>query len=249
MPLLNTAIAAHGGLDRWSEISGLDIRVRIGGNLLATRFVSPRTRAFDLFVDTQRVYATLSPFPGPGQRGILDGRHVRIETDAGVVISERDMRVGSDGRPERRSRWDDLDVLFFFAYALWNYSVTPYLFTWPGFECREGEAWRDQQGEWRQRLHVVYPPEIPTHSREQTFYFDETGLLKRLDYTADVFGPSARAAHLCHEHRGFDGLVFPTHRVVWWRFASGRPFRLMSAMEGWVDDVRVRLPVPSSSTS
>lgn len=234
--LLTKAIAAHGGLSRWQQISGLRLRVRIGGNILLTRFASPRARTLDVFVGTRRVHATLSPFPRPGHTGIFDDRRVRIETESGLVIAEREHR-GEAGVSRARWIWDDLDVLYFLGYALWNYAVTPYLLSWPGFECREGEAWRDPRGEWRQRLHVTYPSGIPTHSREQTFYFDEAGLLRRLDYTAEVFGPSARAMHICQDHRSFDGLVFPTHRVVWWRLPSGRPLRVLRAMEGWVDSV------------
>src|SRR5690349_7841670 len=175
--LLTNAIAAHGGHERWQQIPGLNLRVRIGGNLLLTRFASPRIRTLDVFVDTRRVHATLTPFPRAGHTGIFDDRRVRIETDAGLVVSEREHRGGA-GTSRARWHWDDLDVLLFLGYALWNYAVTPHLLLWPGFECREGEAWRDPRGEWRQRLHVTFPPGIPTHSREQTFYFDEAGLLR-----------------------------------------------------------------------
>ncbi len=36
-----------------------------------------------------------------------------------------------------------------------------------------------------------------------------------------------------------DGLVFPMHRVMYPRMASGRPLRVFSVMEGWIDEVIV----------
>lgn len=235
--LLEDAIAAHGGLARWKNVRALQLTVRIGGAILASRLTTPRRRTLETFVDTRRPYVTFSPFPRAGHAGIFDGDHVRIENAAGEVVAAREIDRHPDGRPVRRWPWTDLDVLYFLGYAIWNYSVIPYVFQWPGFESREGEPWRAADGATWRRLHVVYPAAFPAHCREQTMYFDERGWLRRLDYTADVFGPIARGAHYCHAHRDFDGLVFPTHRVVWWRFASGQPLRLTSVMEGWVDKV------------
>ena len=50
--------------------------------------------------------------------------------------------------------------------------------------------------------------------RTQTFYCDKHKLLRRLDYTAEVVGHWAHAAHLCNEYRDFSGLKIPTHRRV-----------------------------------
>jgi len=88
-------------------------------------------------------------------------------------------------------------------------------------------------------LLALMPPAFPTHSREQTYYSDEAGLMRRLDYTAEVFCDLARGAHYCEAHKEFDGLIFPTHRVVFARRASGHPLRLVSLMEGWIDSVIV----------
>jgi hypothetical protein len=59
---------------------------------------------------------------------------------------------------------------------------------------------------------VIFPPEIPTHSARQTFYFNDEGLLQRLDYATDVAG--GVAAHYCFDHVTFDGIVVPTFRRV-----------------------------------
>jgi hypothetical protein len=140
----------------------------------------------------------------------------------------------------RRIVWDDLDLLYFLGYALWNYAVAPFVFLWPEVTCREGDLWQEKDGSVWRRLHVTYPPTFPTHSRKQTYYFDNAGLLRRLDYTAEVFCDLARGAHYCEAPKEFDGLIFPTHRVVFARRGSGHPLRLISLMEGWVDSVVVQ---------
>jgi hypothetical protein len=64
------------------------------------------------------------------------------------------------------------------------------------------------------RLRITFPEDIPTHSKSQTFYFDEQLLLRRLDYTAEVVGSWAHAAHLCEEYRTFGEIKAPTRRWV-----------------------------------
>lgn len=238
MPLLDEVVAAHGGAKRWSYTHQLKLRVRVGGNILALRFKSPRIHSLEVAVDTRRVHISLDPFPRRTMRGVFDGRSVRIETiDKESVLTQRGVVRSTDRKVGRRILWDDLDQLYFLGYALWNYAVAPFVFLWPGFECHEGDLWQERDGSVWRRLHVTYPLAFPTHSREQTCYFDKTGLLRRLDYTAEVFCDLARAAHYCDGHKEFDGLIFPTHRVVFPRRTSGHPLRLISFMEGWIDDV------------
>ena len=237
VPLLDSAMAAHGGIEAWQRLRCLEIDLIIGGNMLALRWKSPRPRPLKLLVDTGRVRATLSPFPKEGMRGVFEGNAVTIETESGVVTARRALSRSKHVEAGRRWIWDDLDLLYFLGYALWNYSLTPYLFTWPGFQCAETEPWREPDGSLWRRLQVTWPADIPTHSHHQTFYFDEHGLLRRLDYTAEVFGSFARAAHYCYDHKVFDGLVVPTHRVVFARRRSGLPITLFAAMEGRIHNV------------
>jgi hypothetical protein len=195
-------------------------------------------RSFKVIVDTQRIHVSLDPFPRTGLIGDFDGQHVRIETrDVAHTVAQREIVRSADGAVRRRVAWDDLDLLYFLGYALWNYAVTPFVFLWSGFECREGAPARDHTGATLRSLHVIYPPAFPTHCREQWFYFDNAGLLRRIEYSADVFGGWARAVHECDSHRTFDGLVFPTHRVVFPRSAAGRARRAFRLMEGWIDHV------------
>jgi hypothetical protein len=43
---------------------------------------------------------------------------------------------------------------------------------------------------------VTYPDDVPAHTKVQKLYFDQSFMLKRLDYTTDVLG--GVAAHYCY---------------------------------------------------
>jgi hypothetical protein len=45
----------------------------------------------------------------------------------------------------------------------------------------------------------------------------------RLDYTAEVFGQWAKAAHYCWDHKNFSGLIVPTRRRVFPRTSDAHP--------------------------
>ena len=65
-----------------------------------------------------------------------------------------------------------------------------------------------------------FSPDIPTHSPEQIFYFDDKGLIRRLDYSTVI--TKTTAAHYLHDHKNFSGLVVPTLRRAYFRMPDGR---------------------------
>ena len=98
--------------------------------------------------------------------------------------------------------------------------VRPFIFTWPGLEFKELSPWVYKDQTW-QRLEVVFPKSFPTHCEKQTFHVDDQGYIRRHDYTAEVIGGYAVAAHYCDNHRKVDGIVFPIRRRVYPRQADG----------------------------
>ena len=72
-------------------------------------------------------------------------------------------------------------------------------------------------------LRVIFPEDVPTHCRQQTFYFDESRFLRRLDYIAEVVGSWAHAAHFCEDYIDFGGIKAPTRRRVLPRLVGSRP--------------------------
>ena len=117
---------------------------------------------------------------------------------------------------------DKLHLFYFTSYALWNYFTTPFLLAQPGVDVSETGS-HEEHGETWQRLQVRFPSTIPTHNAEQVFYFNDKGLLQRLDYVTEVAGGGI-ASHYCFDHASFSGLVFPTFRRVVGRTSTGPLF-------------------------
>jgi hypothetical protein len=175
-----------------------------------------RLADYRLTVDVREPRAVLDPFPSDGERGVFERGEARIETQRGEVVAARraarSVFTGLSGL-RRNLRWDALDSTYFAGYAMWNYLTTPLLLMRDGVRVDEGEPWPEGGEEWR-RLQVDFPHDLDTHSAHQTFYVDPSGLVRRHDYTAEVVGGWAKAAHLLADHREFHGLTFPTRRRV-----------------------------------
>lgn len=216
MTLLDEVLAAHGGVERWRAARSVSARVRGGGLLLRTRIPGNRFADYRATVELDPPRTTADPFPRRGRRGVFEPGEARIESADGEVLQARSdprrLFAGLAGL-RRNLRWDALDSAYFAGYAMWNYLATPLLLTRPGVAAREGEPWREDGETWR-RLEVRFPDGLDTHSREQSFYFDAGGLLRRHDYVAEVVGRWAHAAHMCTQHVEADGMIFPTRRWV-----------------------------------
>jgi hypothetical protein len=239
--LLAEVLEAHGGLERWRAVVAIDARIRSGGLLLVTRMPGNRLSSYRIRIEVGEPYAVCRPFPREGERAVFDRGRVRIETDAGDVVASRgDPRAAFFGLAglRRNLRWDALDATYFAGYALWNYLTTPLLLTRDGVRVAAGERWREADQEWR-RLEVDFPPDLDTHSAHQTLYVDSSGLIRRHDYTAEVVGGWAKAAHLLADHREINGLSFPTRR--WVRPRGPRNRVLPGPTLVWIDLDEIRV--------
>ncbi len=189
MSLLDAAIAAHGGLERWRQISSIELTMRCGGIAMPFKGQPQILRNVTATVETRRPHVEVHGV------GTFDADQPR---PAGIA---------------RRLRWTTSDVVHFGGYTLWGYIAAPFVFADEDFTVRELP---------RRRLRVDFPARVPTHSRRQTFYFNDDAVLQRLDYTAEVIlGPLGRAKHRCFEHKWIDGLLIPTRRRVTPRGAPG----------------------------
>ena len=221
MSLLERAIEAHGGAERWAATEALDVALHARGPAFTLK--GRRGRQVRATLQTDRPLVTFRDFPASGRTGVFDAGRVRIDGDE---------RSAADARTAAgRLRWDDLGELYFDGYALWQYMTAPFGFTAPGFEVAELDD---------RRLRVRYPAGVPAHSREQVYSFDAAARLVRLDYTAEVISRFARAAHICTAHREFDGLLFPTRRRVHPRLPGGRALRAVTLVAIDVASVAAR---------
>lgn len=210
--LLNRVLEAHGGLQRWQEATTIHAKGSIGGLLWTLRGQEGILSTADMTVDVQRQHLVYKGFTRPELRGVFTPDRVTIETRNGDVVAERTAPREDFASHGPDTPWDELHVLYFAGYAMWNYLTAPYLLTRPGVVVQELEPLQETGEDWR-RLRVTFPDDIATHNTEQVFYYNAAGLLRRHDYAPDVLGSPA-AAHFTEKHVTESGLVFPTHRYV-----------------------------------
>jgi hypothetical protein len=219
--LLELAVKGHGGLPRWEQISRFRASVSITGAIWAGVGRPGLLEGVVLDGETRRQRLTITPFPRPDRHATWEPDRQVIETAEGVLVAERrDPAAGFTGT-DRRSSWDELQVACFASEATWNYLVAPFRLVCDDVVTEESWPWREDGQVWRTLL-VSYPDRIVAQSREQTYYFDGAGLLRRLDYAVDVLGGDP-AVQYPSRYRQFDGIMVPTRRRVYARNPDGDP--------------------------
>jgi len=218
--LAKFAIDAHGGLDRWRQLSTLSAHLLQGGALWKLKGQENTLKDVNVTVHLRNEWTEHSPFRRADQHTSFQPDRIAIESSDGEVLHERVNPRESFKGHTLETPWDDLQLAYFAGYAIWNYLNAPFLFALPGVQTQEIEPWVENGEAWR-RLKVEFPPSIATHSAEQSFYFDQKGLLKRHDYNVDISGGTP-AAHYVSEHREFSGIIMPTKHMVYGRQPDGR---------------------------
>ncbi len=211
--LIRSAIEAHGGESRWNRLEAVEATVSAWGLLFTTKH-RPVLRHVRVRASTREARCSFHDFPRVGETSELVGNEeVRVLRPDGSVLASRQQPRQAFSGLRRQFYWDHLDFVYFGAYAMWNYLVTPFIFLREGFAFETLPSLQTSSGPWS-RVKVSFPADLPTHSLTQDFYFDEHRLLRRLDYTATVVGGWAHAAHMCEQTREFDGIKMSTNRTV-----------------------------------
>ena len=241
--IVNEAIEAHGGMDYWNSLVALDAEITAKGFLFLAkqRQILNRVRMRAAAHEPKFFFFD---YPKPGMTSELIGTNeVRILDRDGKVLSRRENPRAAFHGIRRLFSWDDLDFIYFAGYATWNYLTAPFLLGRKGFLI---EALEPLPGDLEKltRLLVTFPDDVPTHSRQQIFYFDEQRMLRRLDYTAEVVGGWAHAAHLCEEYRTFGRLKAPTRRHVLPLLFGHRPLPGPTLVD---IEVHTIIPVPADA--
>ena len=217
--LLQFAIDAHGGFDRWRQLDGVSAHLRSAGVLWSLKRQPGVLDDVYVGAALHREWVSHSPFGEPNLRSSFEPHRVAIETTEGRVVEERfQPRASFDGHGID-TPWDRLQLAYFAGYAMWTYLTSPFLLAVEGVETEEIQPWQEQGETWR-CLRVIFPSSIATHSTVQTFYFDSKGLLRRHDYDAEVLGGTA-AAHFVYDYKEFSGILVPTKRSVLGRREDG----------------------------
>lgn len=218
--LLDQALLAHGGLDRWRAATAIRARASASGLVFSSKGYGEALKDVGVTVSTREQLTTLDRFLTPGNRAICTPVRTVIENEAHQALASRNDPLAAFDGHVGDTPWDNLHLAYFLGYALWNYFNEPFYLTLPGFETEELGPWEESGETWR-RLRVVFPDAIATHSKEQTFYFNAEGLLVRKDYAPYVRG-NLPAAHYLLEHQSVDGLILPAKRRIYRRGADGQ---------------------------
>ncbi|RPF36818.1 hypothetical protein [Streptomyces sp. TLI_185] len=207
--LLDAAVAAHGGLDRWNQVKSITVDASITGALLSLKNQDDALKDVRFEVDTTRQRLTMD-FTGQDKRSVFEPHRVVLQSRDDALIDIRDDPEMSFDGHQLPTPWDDIHLAYFTGEALWTYLNTPFLYTLPGFVTEEvapvetdGETWR--------RLQVTFPDHIKSHTRRQIFCFGPDGLLRRHDFTIDILGGATGLLYTTG-YRDVDGIVIPTTR-------------------------------------
>lgn len=207
--LLDRALAAHGGLDRWNQVKSITVEASITGALFDVKGDPDAVKDVRFEVDTTRQLLTMD-FAGQDKRAIFEPSRVVVQRRDGTLIDARDDPESSFDGHQLETRWDDVHLAYFTGEALWTYLNTPFLYTWPGFTTEEITPIEVDDETW-QRLKVTFPDHIKSHTREQISCFGPDGLLRRHDFTINVIGGAPGMLYAADYH-DVDGIVIPTRR-------------------------------------
>ncbi|MBB3559975.1 hypothetical protein FHX06_001286 [Rhizobium sp. BK512] len=242
--LLDLAMEAHGGLQRWQQIEQLHAHIKVGGAVWHVKGWPDVYADIHTSVSAHRPHTEFTPFLEKGQHCVWEPEQTSIVADSGDVIEHRAAPRSLFEGHTITTPWDRQHLIYFTGYAMWTYLTTPFLFTLPGFRTEEIEPWQEEDETWR-RLKVTFPSTVPSHSTVQTFYFNADGLLRRHDYSVDIMG-GTRSANYASDHRSFAGLIIPTKRRVYATGPDNRPILDRVAVSIDLLDVGIEpQPIPS----
>jgi len=207
--LLESAVAAHGGLARWNQVTAVTVDASIGGAFWQVKGKADVLKDVHFVVDTKR-QALAMDYVGHDTRSVFEPSRVVVQRPEGAVIDARDEPEGAFDGHQLETPWDDLHLAYFIGEALWTDLTMPFVYTWPGFTTEEiapievdGETWR--------RLKATFPEYVKSHTREQIACFGPDGLLRRHDFIIDVLG-GATGMLYADDNRNVDGIIIPTRR-------------------------------------
>src|SRR5271154_2327096 len=206
--LLDLAVNAHGGLDRWNKVTAIKVAASITGAIWFAKGKGDSLKNVVLTAETRNERLTVD-FSGQDKRAIFEPNRIVI----GTRIEVRDNPENSFARQQRETPWDDIDVAYFVGEALWTYLNTPFLYTRDGFATEEIPSIQVEGETWR-RLKVNFPDSVRSHTKEQISCFGPDGLLRRHDYTVDILG-GATGLNYASDYRDVDGIIVPTKRRVY----------------------------------
>jgi hypothetical protein len=234
--LLVKILEAHGGLDRWNGLQRVDATIVTGGGFFALKGMSQDSDPRRMTVWLHEERSSVLPYGAPDQRTMFTPERIAIEKLDGSLVAERYAPKDSFAGHQMSTPWDELHRAYFNGEALWTYLTTPFLLAMASVRVEETESWREGAETWRV-LRAYFPAYIETHNLVQDFFFDESLMLRRHDYSVNVAGGFA-AAQLTSAYVKADGVSLPTRRRAYTRGPDRRPILDMLMVSIDISDVR-----------
>ena len=91
--LLENAVAAHGGLDRWNQVKSITVDASITGAIWSVKSKGDALKDVRFEVDTTRELLTLD-FVGEDKRSVFEPLRVVMQRRGGALIDARTRRPG-----------------------------------------------------------------------------------------------------------------------------------------------------------
>ncbi|PXV56883.1 hypothetical protein SAMN04487785_1096 [Dyella jiangningensis] len=216
--LLDTAIQAAGGMDRFRSFQSVSAHLHHTGVLwsLKKRQGVLTDARVTVQLHTQRV--SHGPFLPSSDHSVYTPDRVEIRSESDALVEALDSPRASFDGFEMETPWSNPQLAYFAGYTMWTYLTSPFLLARPDIATEEMEPWIVDGLRWR-RLRATFPRTIATHSTIQTFYFDADGLLRRHDYEVDIQGRNAAARYLS-DYVDVQGTAMPTRLRIYPRGAD-----------------------------
>jgi hypothetical protein len=210
MTLLDNALKACGGLERWNRFDRFEAHVSIGGSYLASKVDATNLKEIVVSGNTRFQAAEVVGMLDRSGRGLCRANWVGIENHSGLIAAQQSVTPEDFAGLGSRAYWTELDVVYYCGISIWNFINCPFLLAESGFKIGE-IAPLDADGEVWRRLHVTFPDRIATEACEQILYFDFRNRHRRTDYLCSALTANT-VAHFLGAHQDFSEIVIPTLR-------------------------------------
>jgi hypothetical protein len=222
MALLDDALAACGGLDRWQELESFTLHISITGALLARNGKAGMLKEIVVEGSTREPSLRIEGFTAPDKRAVYWPSRVAVEDRDGHILQDRHEPHKESLELTLLTPWDDLAIAYFCGSLIWHNIAAPFVLAGPVLQLNELSSWQEGPESWR-RLRAIFPFPYPPPFNDQIIYFDRVGLRRRVD--VQMAHNVGTAVALCFRaHQSFSRIVIPTLWESLRLWPDGRPY-------------------------
>lgn len=218
--LLQTAVDAHGGIDRWDQLTSVSTRLIQAGVFWGAHAQAGLLAEVIVTANLHEERASHRPFGAPDRHSAFaPPNRVAIEQDDGSVIDVLEHPRATFAGHTLETPWTQVQLAYFVGTAMWTYLTQPFTLTMDGFQVTELDPWDEAGQRWR-RLHATWPTYLATHNTVQTLYFNDDALIARHDYDVEISGGTP-GAHYISDYIEVSGIKVPTKHRIFPRNSDG----------------------------